>query len=141
MCFNAAAGSYQLYVPEVAAVGEEVGRVSASDEDEGQNADMTYSITNTDAASLFTISTDEEQRRGIISLKKVSNQTAIEFNGLKYKDYLSSSGLNQSILRLVRCYEQETRSPYFDLQNLHFNKVDSKALFNCYLVFVFIYSN
>lgn len=71
MSFNATAGSYQLYVPEVAAVGEEVGRVSATDEDEGRNADVTYSITNADAASAFTITTDEEQRRGIISLKKV----------------------------------------------------------------------
>lgn len=71
VCSTGAAGSYQLYVPEVAPVGKEVGRISATDEDEGQNADVTYSITNADAASIFSVTTDEERRKGIISLKQV----------------------------------------------------------------------
>lgn len=71
VCSTGTAGSYQLYVPEVAPVGKEVGQISATDEDEGQNADVTYSITNADAASMFTIATDEERRKGIISLKQV----------------------------------------------------------------------
>nr|XP_020469022.1 cadherin-18-like isoform X2 [Monopterus albus] len=65
--------SYQLYVPELAPVGKAVGRISASDEDEGQNAEMTYSITNADAAAIFTIMTDADRREGIISLKEPLN--------------------------------------------------------------------
>uniref|UniRef100_A0A672FSQ3 Cadherin 18 n=1 Tax=Salarias fasciatus TaxID=181472 RepID=A0A672FSQ3_SALFA len=65
--------SYQLYVPELAPVGKVVGRIRASDEDEGQNAEMTYSITNADAAAIFTITTDKDRREGIISLKQPLN--------------------------------------------------------------------
>ncbi|TMS09615.1 Cadherin-18, partial [Larimichthys crocea] len=65
--------SYQLYVPELAPVGKAVGRIRANDEDEGQNAEMTYSITNPDAAAIFTITTDTDRREGIISLKQPLN--------------------------------------------------------------------
>lgn len=71
VCPTGTAGSYQLYLPEVAPVGAEVGRVTATDQDEGRNADVTYSITNAEAASMFSITTDDEQREGIISLKQV----------------------------------------------------------------------
>ncbi|XP_035490723.2 cadherin-18-like [Scophthalmus maximus] len=65
--------SYQLYVPEQAPVGNTVGRIRANDEDEGQNAEMTYSITNADAAAIFTITTDADGREGIISLQQPLN--------------------------------------------------------------------
>ncbi|XP_042353451.1 cadherin-18-like [Plectropomus leopardus] len=65
--------SYQLYVPELAPVGKAVGRIRASDEDEGPNAEMSYSITNADAAAIFTISTDADRREGVISLKQHLN--------------------------------------------------------------------
>ncbi|XP_039672531.1 cadherin-18-like isoform X3 [Perca fluviatilis] len=65
--------SYQLYVAELAPVGKAVGRIRASDEDEKQNAEMTYSITNADAAAFFTITTDADRREGIISLKQPLN--------------------------------------------------------------------
>ncbi|XP_070829577.1 cadherin-18-like [Chaetodon trifascialis] len=65
--------SYQLYVPELAPVGKPVGQIRASDEDEGQNAEMTYSITNADAAAIFTVTTDTDRREGIISLKQPLN--------------------------------------------------------------------
>ncbi|XP_059199940.1 cadherin-18-like [Centropristis striata] len=65
--------SYQLYVPELAPVKKAVGRIRANDEDEGQNAEMTYSITNADAAAIFTITTDVDRREGIISLKQPLN--------------------------------------------------------------------
>ncbi|KAK5859423.1 hypothetical protein PBY51_020978 [Eleginops maclovinus] len=65
--------SYQLYVPELAPVGKAVGRIRASDEDEGQNAEMTYSITNADAATIFTITTDAGRREGVVSLKQPLN--------------------------------------------------------------------
>lgn len=74
-CNTVVAESYQLYVPELAAVGKTVGRIRASDEDEGQNAEMTYSITNADAAAIFAITTDDDGREGIISLKQVGNTT------------------------------------------------------------------
>lgn len=58
-------------MPELAPVGKAVGRIRARDEDEGQNAEMTYSITNADAAAVFTVTTDADHREGIISLKQV----------------------------------------------------------------------
>lgn len=58
-------------MPELAPVGKAVGRIRARDEDEGQNAEMTYSITNADAAAVFTVTTDADRREGIISLKQV----------------------------------------------------------------------
>ncbi|XP_054479563.1 cadherin-18-like [Anoplopoma fimbria] len=65
--------SYQLYIPELAPVGKAVGRIRANDEDEGQNAEMSYSITNADAAAIFTITIDADRREGIISLKQPLN--------------------------------------------------------------------
>uniref|UniRef100_A0A673CGL3 Cadherin 18 n=1 Tax=Sphaeramia orbicularis TaxID=375764 RepID=A0A673CGL3_9TELE len=65
--------SYQLYVTELAPLGKAVGRIRATDEDQGQNAEMTYSITNAEAAAIFSISTDESHREGIISLKQPLN--------------------------------------------------------------------
>ncbi|KAK2844008.1 hypothetical protein Q5P01_010667 [Channa striata] len=65
--------SYQLYVPELATVGKAVGRIRANDEDEGENAEMIYSITNADAGVIFTITTDADHREGIISLKQPLN--------------------------------------------------------------------
>ncbi|XP_062337304.1 cadherin-18-like [Osmerus eperlanus] len=65
--------SYQLYVSESAAVGKAVGRIKASDEDLGVNAEMDYVITNPEAAAVFSISTDSEHGEGIISLKQPLN--------------------------------------------------------------------
>ncbi|KAM6990623.1 cadherin-18-like [Tautogolabrus adspersus] len=65
--------SYQLYVPELAEVGKPVGRIRANDEDEGHNAEMTYRITNTEGAAIFSMATDAERREGIISLKQTLN--------------------------------------------------------------------
>uniref|UniRef100_A0AAY4ADG8 Cadherin domain-containing protein n=1 Tax=Denticeps clupeoides TaxID=299321 RepID=A0AAY4ADG8_9TELE len=50
--------NYQLYVPESAQVGKAVGKIKANDEDFGINAEMTYSITNPDGDTMFSISTD-----------------------------------------------------------------------------------
>uniref|UniRef100_A0A668AQ11 Cadherin 18 n=1 Tax=Myripristis murdjan TaxID=586833 RepID=A0A668AQ11_9TELE len=65
--------SYQLYVPESAPVGKAVGRIRANDEDEKENAEMTYAITNADAAAIFSITTDSDLKEGIISLKQPLN--------------------------------------------------------------------
>lgn len=64
--------NYQLYVPESAQVGKPVGKIKANDEDLGVNADIRYSIINSEGANMFSISADRDTREGIISLKKVS---------------------------------------------------------------------
>uniref|UniRef100_A0A8C4VG95 Cadherin 18 n=1 Tax=Gopherus evgoodei TaxID=1825980 RepID=A0A8C4VG95_9SAUR len=64
---------YQLYVPESAQVGSAVGKIKANDADAGSNADMKYTIINSDGSGVFSISTDKETREGIISLKKPLN--------------------------------------------------------------------
>ncbi|KAL7373709.1 hypothetical protein ABVT39_013150 [Epinephelus coioides] len=65
--------NYQLYVPESAQVGKPVGKIKANDEDLGVNADIKYSIINSEGANTFSISTDRDTREGIISLKKPLN--------------------------------------------------------------------
>lgn len=63
--------NYQQYVPESAQVGKPVVKIKAMDEDLGVNADIKYSIINSEGANMFSISTDRDTREGIISLKKV----------------------------------------------------------------------
>ncbi|KAG7231289.1 hypothetical protein INR49_012120, partial [Caranx melampygus] len=65
--------NYQLYVPESAQVGKPVGKIKANDEDLGINADIKYSIINSEGSYMFSISTDRDTREGIISLKKPLN--------------------------------------------------------------------
>lgn len=48
-----------------------VGKIKANDEDLGINADIKYSIINSEGANMFSITTDRDTREGIISLKKV----------------------------------------------------------------------
>uniref|UniRef100_A0A8C2XEG4 Cadherin-12 n=1 Tax=Cyclopterus lumpus TaxID=8103 RepID=A0A8C2XEG4_CYCLU len=62
-----------LYVPESAQVGKAVGKIKANDEDLGINADIKYSIINSEGANMFSISTERDTREGIISLKKPLN--------------------------------------------------------------------
>ena len=65
--------NYQLYVPESAQVGRPVGKIKANDDDLGVNAEIKYTIINSEGANTFTISTDRDSREGVISLKKVNN--------------------------------------------------------------------
>uniref|UniRef100_A0A4W5NG40 Cadherin-12 n=1 Tax=Hucho hucho TaxID=62062 RepID=A0A4W5NG40_9TELE len=65
--------NYQLYVPESAQVGKPVGKIKANDEDLGINAEIKYSIINSEGAAMFSINTDRDTREGIISLKKPLN--------------------------------------------------------------------
>lgn len=77
------AENYQLYVPESAQVGKAVGKIKANDEDLGVNADIRYSIINSEGANIFSISTDRDTREGIISLKKVRR---CSLKDVQYKD-------------------------------------------------------
>ena len=72
--------NYQLYVPESAQVGRPVGKIKANDEDLGVNAEIKYTIINSEGANTFSISTDRDSREGVISLKKVSNHNNINNN-------------------------------------------------------------
>ncbi|KAJ3611751.1 hypothetical protein NHX12_021765, partial [Muraenolepis orangiensis] len=65
--------NYQLYVAESAQVGKPVGKIKANDEDLGANAEIKYTIINSEGANTFSISTDRETREGVISLKKPLN--------------------------------------------------------------------
>lgn len=48
-----------------------MGKIKANDEDLGVNADIKYSIINSEGANMFSIATDRDTREGVISLKKV----------------------------------------------------------------------
>ncbi|KAI4891751.1 hypothetical protein NFI96_030069, partial [Prochilodus magdalenae] len=65
--------NYQVYVPESAQVGKPVGKIKATDEDVGVNAEIKYSILNPEGANTFSIATDKDTREGIISLRKPLN--------------------------------------------------------------------
>uniref|UniRef100_A0A673IRB9 Cadherin-12 n=1 Tax=Sinocyclocheilus rhinocerous TaxID=307959 RepID=A0A673IRB9_9TELE len=54
--------NYQVFVPESAQVGKPVGKMKASDEDIGINAEIKYSILNPEGAGMFSISTDKDTR-------------------------------------------------------------------------------
>ncbi|KAL2097588.1 hypothetical protein ACEWY4_006795 [Coilia grayii] len=65
-----ASSSYHLSTLESADVGSIVGRIKAKDGDEGQNAEMEYSITEGDAKDFFSIISDKITQEGIITIKK-----------------------------------------------------------------------
>lgn len=65
------AENYQVFVPESSQVGKPVGKIKATDEDIGINAEIKYSILNPEGAAMFSISTDKDTREGIITLRKV----------------------------------------------------------------------
>uniref|UniRef100_A0A672MYG7 Cadherin-12 n=1 Tax=Sinocyclocheilus grahami TaxID=75366 RepID=A0A672MYG7_SINGR len=65
--------NYQVFVPESAQVGKPVGKMKASDEDIGINAEIKYSILNPEGAGMFSISTDKDTREGVITLRKPLN--------------------------------------------------------------------
>lgn len=83
--------NYQLYVPESAQVGKRVGKIKANDEDLGINADIKYSIINSEGSYMFSISTDRDTREGIISLKKVNRHSHqhwnVQENGLMHRPW------------------------------------------------------
>ncbi|KAJ8376892.1 hypothetical protein SKAU_G00074720 [Synaphobranchus kaupii] len=61
---------YQMSVPESAPVGSVVGRIRARDRDEGENAEIRYTIIDGDGRDSFDISTDPTNQFGIITIKK-----------------------------------------------------------------------
>ncbi|XP_035767225.1 cadherin-18 [Neolamprologus brichardi] len=82
--------NYQLYVPESAQVGKPVGKIKANDEDLGVNADIRYSIINSEGANMFSISADRDTREGIISLKKAKPKGGTQGQELTMSIIISS---------------------------------------------------
>ncbi|CAL8400030.1 unnamed protein product, partial [Gadus morhua 'NCC'] len=65
--------NYHQYVPESAQVGKPVAKIKANDEDLGVNAEIKYTIINSEGANTFSIATDRDSREGVVSLKKPLN--------------------------------------------------------------------
>lgn len=73
---------YTFAVPENAAVGTTVGRITALDGDIGINAKMTYSLEDDlEESSTFIIQTDPETQEGVVLLAKVGKHTLLTLNG------------------------------------------------------------
>lgn len=64
-------------VSELAAPGAEVGRISATDADLGENAKMEYTILDVESENTFNIS--GEGQEAIIILNKVGHVTMSEY--------------------------------------------------------------
>lgn len=61
---------FQFTVPESSKTGTPVGRISATDKDIGQNAEMFFTITSGDGMDMFNISTDKGTQEGVITISK-----------------------------------------------------------------------
>ncbi|KAJ7337971.1 hypothetical protein JRQ81_010497 [Phrynocephalus forsythii] len=61
---------YTAFVSENANLNTEIAEVSATDEDEGENAVVTFSISGGDDDRKFYIETDKANKRGVIRLRK-----------------------------------------------------------------------
>lgn len=64
-------GTYEFKTPESSPPGTQIGRIKASDADEGENAEIVYSITDEEGLGMFDVITDKETQEGIITVKKV----------------------------------------------------------------------
>lgn len=57
-------------------MGAAVGRMNATDADVGRNAEMEYSIIGGDGQDFFEVVTDRHTQEGVVTLRKVSQDTA-----------------------------------------------------------------
>uniref|UniRef100_A0A8C5PPG5 Uncharacterized protein n=1 Tax=Leptobrachium leishanense TaxID=445787 RepID=A0A8C5PPG5_9ANUR len=62
--------SYTVFIPENSGINNEVAIFYAQDEDEGENALVTFSIIDGDDDHKFFIETDKIEKRGILRLRK-----------------------------------------------------------------------
>uniref|UniRef100_A0A8C5HFA1 Cadherin-6-like n=1 Tax=Gouania willdenowi TaxID=441366 RepID=A0A8C5HFA1_GOUWI len=61
---------YQFRVAESSQWGGAVGRITATDKDIGQNAEMIFTIVSGDGMDTFNISTDTDTQEGVLSVSK-----------------------------------------------------------------------
>lgn len=61
---------YRLTVSELAPIGTYIGKITAYDNDIGENAEMDYSVE--DDSQTFGIVTNNETQEGLVQLKKVN---------------------------------------------------------------------
>lgn len=66
-----AAGAWSFSVSELAAPGVEVGRLTASDPDLGENALLEFTILDTEEAEIFNLT--RKDKEAVIVLNKVSS--------------------------------------------------------------------
>ena len=64
-------GIFQFSVLESSPTGTPVGRIRATDEDTGLNAEMFFTIASGDGMDVFLISTDPATQEGVITVAKV----------------------------------------------------------------------
>ncbi|XP_053103463.1 cadherin-9 isoform X3 [Hemicordylus capensis] len=62
--------TYQFSTLESAPLGTSLGRIKANDPDVGENAEIEYSIADSDGSDMFDIITDKDTQEGIITVKK-----------------------------------------------------------------------
>lgn len=67
------AGAWSFSVSELAAPGVEVGRLTATDPDLGENAQLEFTILDTEEAEIFNLTSRDKE--AVIVLNKVSHET------------------------------------------------------------------
>ncbi len=76
------AGAWSFSVSELAAPGVEVGRLTATDPDLGENAQLEFTILDTEEAEIFNITGRDQE--AVIVLNKVSDETRVQTQRLLY---------------------------------------------------------
>lgn len=66
------AGAWSFSVSELAAPGVEVGRLTATDPDLGENAQLEFTILDTEEAEIFNLTARDKE--AVIVLNKVSDE-------------------------------------------------------------------
>lgn len=88
------AGAWSFSVSELAAPGVEVGRLTATDPDLGENAQLEFTVLDTEESEIFNITGKEQE--AIIVLNKVSDEThkatSIHTNKMSTKNVHNSRG-------------------------------------------------
>lgn len=69
------AGAWSFSISELAAPGVEVGRLTATDPDLGENAQLEFTILDVEEAEIFNVS--GRDREAVIVLNKVSGETQV----------------------------------------------------------------
>lgn len=67
------AGAWSFSLSELATPGVEVGRLTATDPDLGENAQLDFTIVDTEEAEIFNITGRDQE--AVIVLNKVSDET------------------------------------------------------------------
>lgn len=75
-CVFSSAGAWSFSVSELAAPGVEVGRLTATDPDVGENAQLEFTILDAEEAEIFNLTGRDQE--AVIVLNKVSEWTLVQ---------------------------------------------------------------